>query len=330
MALNSLQASMTAPRIYSRIDEGNEPLVWSDLLRHGYPMEKDWSDYLSRLRQAPDAALEWSRSGIDYLRSSIGSLPFLASTVVDSSEENPARDETHYFLVPDPSQDGGLTLVERRRLPEGVGSVNSLPKLRVFHVHDEAALKILEERLTGKLVEASRGRDAFEINLAARLEAMGEEIDKQSNWVTGGLIVIGGVVAIANPLLGIGIAAKSLLPELGGKLAKLGFGAAAESMRNFSNTIREGRALKNAAEEVKKMKPELVVDPVLRFLDRTMALGEHADPEMDELKHLPQWWLDQDQRFTMGVVVEIWAQGAWDNWARGAKSRLDAYAGISD
>lgn len=280
---------------------------------------------MKRLREAPDAALEWGRSGIAFLSSSIGSLPFLAATAVDAAVENPPRDETHYFLVPDPSAAKGFTLVERRRLPEGVGVVNSLPKVRIFHVHDPAGLTVLEEQLVGKLTTPARPvNDGVEHDLADRLESMGEEIDKKSHWVTGGLIVIGGVVAVANPLLGIGIAAKALLPEIGGKLAKFGMGAAAESMRRLGSTLRESMARREATAEVKRMKPELAVDPVLSFLDRLVASGAACDPQFEELAHLPEWWRDRDQRMTLSVAVEVWKEGPRKEWISDVRRRLEA------
>ena len=288
-------------------------------------MQAVWSECVKRLREAPDAALEWGRSGIAFLNSSIGSLPFLAATAVDTALENPARDETHYFLVPDASTAKGFTLVERRRLPDGVGAVNSLPKVRIFHVHDPAALEVLEEQLVGKL--ATPVTDGVERDLAGRLEAMGEEIDKQSHWVTGGLIVIGGVVAIANPLLGIGIAAKALLPEIGGKLAKFGMGAAADSVRRLGSSLRESFARREATAEVKRMKPEIVVDPVLSFLDRIVASGPGCDPQIEELSHLPEWWRDRDQRMTFSVAVEVWKEGARKDWIADVRKRLEAVGG---
>lgn len=283
-------------------------------------MQEVWKACLARLREAPDAALEWSRSGLGFLRTSIGSLPLFASTAVDAEAGNPERDETHYFLVPDASKEGEFVLVEKRRLPEGVGAVNSLPKVRVFHVHDPAGVKVLEERLVGKLALA--GGAGFEEDLAARLETMGGEIDKQSNLVTGGLVVIGGVVAIANPLLGVAIAAKALVPEIGGKLAKFGLGAAADSVRRIGSSLREGSARKKAAAEVRRMKPELVIDPVLAFLDRVTAGKGSVDPVFAELQDLPEWWLDRDRRFAMAAVVEVWTDGPWAGWTRGVKSRL--------
>ena len=107
-------------------------------------MNETWERWLKRASELPDAALDWGREGVAFLRSSLGGLPFFAATSVDTSKANPERDETHYFLIPDPGSDEGFSLAERRRLPEGVGSVNSLPKVRVFHVHDPAAVGVLE------------------------------------------------------------------------------------------------------------------------------------------------------------------------------------------
>jgi hypothetical protein len=286
-------------------------------------MQEIWSQCLARLKTAPDAALEWGKSGVAFLRSSIGNLPFLAATSVDSAAGNPQRDESHYFLVPDPAEPAGFTLAERRRLPEGTGPVNSMPKLRVFHVHDPAALAILEERLAGK-ISAGRPREkGMEEDVASRLEAMGEEIDRQSHWVTGGLIVVGGAVAIANPLLGIGIAANALFPKIGGTFAKFGFGAAADAIKKAGASWRESGARRDAAGEVKRMKAELCVDPVLAFLNRIVAGGAQSDPHFVELDALPEWWRDRDQRMTLDVASGIWLTGRWKRWAEDVRRRLE-------
>lgn len=285
-------------------------------------MQELWSQCLKRLKEAPDAALEWGRSGVAFLKSSVGSLPFLAGTSADTTAGNPERDETHYFLVPDPSEAGGFTLAERRRLPEGAGAVNSFPKMRIFHVHDPAAVLVLEERLAGKISAEKLRPAGLEGDLAVRLETLGEEIDRQSHWVTGGLILVGGVVCVANPVLGIGIAAHALLPEIGAKLAKFGFGAAADTVKRVSNSWRLSSAKKEADSEVKRMKPELVVDPVLVFLNRMMADGLKEDPTFAELECLPEWWLDREQRMTMEVASQVWREGPWKAWAEDVKGRL--------
>jgi len=284
-------------------------------------LSRTWIDCLKAISAAPNVAQAWAMSGVSYLQSTIGSLRLFSATRVDAAVGNPAQDETHYFLIP--MSAGGFALAERRRLPEGVGTVNSLPKVRIFHVHDPAGVVVLEEQLLGKLAKERVQEPGLDADLAKRLETIGEEIDRQSFWVTGGLVVVGSAVAIANPLLGIGIAAKALLPELGSKLTKLGLGAAADSVRRMGNSWRERSARKAAASEIRRLKPQVVVDPVLAFIDEQVALGAKADPTMRELERLPEWWRQRDQRLTMTVASEVLSESRqWPAWIASVRQRL--------
>lgn len=289
---------------------------------HNSGMDESWADRLAKWRDTPGAMVEQGKKGIDFLRSRIGSLPFFAATSVDVAEGNPERDEMHYFLIPDPGAEGGYDLAERRRLPEGVGTVNSLPKVRVFHFHDKAGVAVLEEKLLGRLAAKRSAENRQDSDLAERMEILGEEIDRKSHWLTGGLIVVGGVVAVANPLLGVGIAVQALVPELGGKLTKFGLGAAAEKLRRFGANRREEAARRKAAADVRAMEPEMIKDVVLCFLDEMASLGPKADPVMAELARLPEWWLDRDQRFTMRVVSEVLHHSEWEEWLTSVSERM--------
>lgn len=284
-------------------------------------LSRTWMDCVKAISAAPDAARTWATSGLSFLQSTVGSLRLFSSTRVDTAAGNPRQDETHYFLIPTP--DGGHVLAERRRLPEGVGTVNSLPKVRIFHVHDPAGVAVLEGLLSSRIARERLQAPGFDADLAKRLEAIGEEIDRQSFWVTGGLVLVGGAVAIANPLLGIGIAAKALLPELGSKLTKLGLGAAADSVRRLGTSWRERSARKEAAGEIRRLKPQVVVDPVLAFIDEQVALGAKADPTLCELERLPEWWRDRDQRLTMDVAgTVLTGTGAWPQWLASVRQRI--------
>ncbi len=287
-------------------------------------LNRTWMECLKVITAAPNAAQAWTRSGITLLQSSVGALRLFSSTRVDAAVGNPLQDETHYFLIPGAD---GYVLAERRRLPPEVGTVNSLPKVRIFHVHDAAGVAVLEEQLLGKLMAAAPREAGWDGDLASRLEIIGEEIDRQSFVVTGGLVMLGGVVAIANPLLGIGIAAKALLPGLGSKLAKFGLGAAADSMRRVGSSWRERTARNQAKDEIRRLKPQVVIDPVLAFIDRQVALGAAADPQMSELEHLPEWWRDRDHCLTMTVVGEVLKEAdRWPAWSASVRKRLAALA----
>lgn len=283
-------------------------------------LSRTWVECLKAISAAPDVAQAWAKSGVSYLQSTVGSLRLFSSTRIDAAAGNPAQDETHYFLIPSPD---GYVLAERRRLPDGVGTVNSLPKVRIFHVHDPAGVAVLEERLLGKLLANKPIAAGWEGDLAKRLEIIGEEIDQQSSLVTGGLVVLGGVVAIANPLLGIGIAAKALLPGLSSKLTKLGLGAAADSMRSIGSSWRERSTRNEVKSEIRRLKPQVIVDPVLTFVDGLVALGAKADPQMSELDRLPEWWRQRDQRLTMAVLSDVLkATDPWPRWLQSVRERL--------
>ncbi len=283
-------------------------------------LNRAWIETIKAISAAPNAAQAWAKSGLSYLQSTVGSLRLFSSTRIDSAVGNPAQDETHYILIPTPD---GYVLAERRRLPEGVGTVNSLPKVRIFHVHDPAGVVVLEEQLLGKLAKERVQEPGLDADLAKRLETIGEEIDRQSFWVTGGLVVVGSAVAIANPLLGIGIAAKALLPELGSKLTKFGLGAAADSVRRMGNSWRERSARNAAASDIRRLRPQVMVDPVLAFIDEQVALGAKADPTMRELERLPEWWRQRDQRLTMTVASEVLSESRqWPAWIASVRQRL--------
>ena len=282
-------------------------------------LSRTWIESLKAISAAPNAAQAWAKSGMSYLQSTIGSLRLFSSTRVDAAVDNPAQDETHYFLIPQPT--GGFVLAERRRLPEGVGMVNSLPKVRIFHVHDPAGVAVLEEQLLGRLAKKHLSQPGTEVDLAKRLEVIGQQIDEQSSIVTGGLVMLGGAVAIPNPLVGLGIVTQALLPGLSGKLTQAGLGFAADSVRRMGASWRERSARKEAQSEIRRLKPQVVIDPVLAFLDEQVALGAKADPIMRELERLPEWWRQRDQRMTMSVVSEV-LDTAWPTWMRSVQERL--------
>ncbi len=283
-------------------------------------LSRTWVDCLQAISSAPDVAQAWAKSSVRYVQSTIGSLRLFSSTDADTSRGNPDQDETHYFLIPSPT---GYVLAERRRLPPGMGTVNSLPKVRIFHVHDLAGVAILEAELLGSLAKEKLQKPGFENDIATRLETIGEEIDRQSFWVTGGLIMVGGAVAIANPLLGIGIAAKALLPEIGSKLTKFGLGAAADSVRRMGKSWRERSARKEAHSEVKRLAPQINIDSVLVFFDTLVALGHNADPALQEVERLPHWWRSRDQRLTMSVVCSVLeSTNPWPLWLETVRNQL--------
>jgi hypothetical protein len=215
-----------------------------------------------------------------FLRSSIGSLPLIAGTrVLEISSDVPA-DETHYFLIPLRTAPDGYAVSIQHALPPGFGLANELPKVRIFHLPSAAARERLEQILATVLGKKYREENAADSHsdMADRIERIATEIDKQSERVTGGLLVIGGVIAIANPLLGVGIAAKALFPSVGSKVTNEALRFVGEKLRISAKRSADEQAVEKATGEVKKLKPVVHTNPLLSTLEAALC---NDDPDHD-------------------------------------------------
>jgi len=229
-----------------------------------------------------------SRGGRDFLESTLGRIPLFAGTRVYEMTASCEADETHYFLVPYRLSGDGYAFHIQRALPVGTGLVNSLPKRRVFHLPDPSGRDRLESLLQSALSSEALAGMPEGSDLADRLEGMAEAIDTQSSRVTGGLLIVGGMVAVANPLLGVGIAAKALLPAAASVATKGAVGYVSDKLRSREKQNRLEDAAEEAADEIRKLKPEIFENPLLRLLEQTVSTADPAhDPSLEELKILP-------------------------------------------
>ena len=219
--------------------------------------------------------------GLAFLKASFGAIPVFASTRPYIATDDFHADETHYFLIPFRLADDHYAIGTTRVLPEGIGPDNDLPKRRVFHLPNLAARDTIEELLerqiaSGRLASEAGASDGDD--LAARLDRIAVEIDRKSNLVTGGLLVIGGAVALANPLVGAGIAAKALFPSVGAILSREGLRHLGQRLRRGRENRRIREAEKSAEQEVERLSPLLHENPLLRLLEEALAT---TDPEHD-------------------------------------------------
>jgi hypothetical protein len=191
------------------------------------------------------------------------------------------RDETHYLLVPRLGG-GGFSVFRKRVLPEGVGAENGSVKARIFHVPDASARGVLESELARVLAEELPATAGVVGDLADMLDRAADEIDRETSRVSGGLLIIGGVVALVNPLVGVGIAAKSLLPSLGAKATKMGADFVGGKLRDWGRVRGDAKRLADASREVRRLKPEVFENPLLRTLGVVVAYPEgDEEPFLD-------------------------------------------------
>jgi len=260
------------------------------------PLKKSAEDALQKLGAITD-------SGLSFFKGTFGKLPFL--TARDAAEDKDIEhDETHYFLIPFPLSDCGYSLFTKRVLPEGVSPTNDLPKAKIFHIPSESTQETLIELLTAQISEKERAKLDDASPTADRLEAVSKEIDRSGNIVTGGLIVVGGIVAIANPLLGVGIAAKALIPSLGGKLTTHGLDHVAGWFKKRNSSANDETAEKVAQAEVKQLqstKPEINISEPLALLDTALHTTEiNHDPNTEAI----DFWNTPAQALQMRLAAE--------------------------
>ena len=207
-------------------------------------------------------------------------VPLISSFKVFVQKEDAGRDETHYFLVPFQLSDEGFAFYSARRLPEGYAATNDLDKVRVFHVAAKGGEQVLEHKVFADLTEVHV--DSGESTLAQRLNALGDELDKHAEKITGGMLVIGTTVALINPALGAAIALKALIPGVAGKLSKHGFRYGGDKLEEMQASKGQKAAEKKARKELKRAEVEVVINPLLATLERALKTNEaEFDPLLE-------------------------------------------------
>jgi hypothetical protein len=208
----------------------------------------------------------------------VNGLPVFVSSQ-KSSKYKTDYDEKHYFVIPFVQSEAGYSLHSMRCLPDHVPEINNLPKRRIFHFpneHYEASLK-------HHMLEAARENAiATGMENVSSLEQLANSIDELDRKLTYGMLLVGGLAAIFNPLIGAGIAVKALLPGVGGLLSKYGLRPAGEKLTRS----QVEKAAKLAEEQVSKAFAESntikVENPILQELELALRTTEQEhDPLLD-------------------------------------------------
>ena len=115
------------------------------------------------------------------------------------------------------------------------------------------------------------------------------EIDRHERTVTGGILLIGGAVAVANPLLGVGIAAKAIFPSIGALLSREGLKLASDKVKTWTRRREVAAEERQREAEVEAIRKEFeatpvtsLVNPFLRDLERALLTeASEFDPRLD-------------------------------------------------
>ena len=221
---------------------------------------------------------------VAFLRSTWNSIPLFAGTRAHLGLEGVEEDQTHYFLIPFRVSESGYALGTARVLPEGYGPDNDLPKRKIFHIPGEGGEAALRNLLRDKIAAEKLAEADMTSETADWLEKISAEIDAKSSMVTGGILLIGGVVAIANPVAGVAIAGKALLPSIGMMFSREGFKGLANKFRSRQADKAERDAEKEASKEVKSIRPEVKDNGLLALLEKALKAPEGSiDPAVESM-----------------------------------------------
>lgn len=227
--------------------------------------------------QLVETATESFGSGLGYAQKTVANLKLFGSNEVVESD----FDAKHYFLIPFKPAEHGYSLYSMRCLPDGVPPINDLPKRRIFHLPNEHAAKMVQILLCDEAAKAA-GSTSTASPTAARLTDLADSIDQLDQKAFQGALLIGGLVALANPVAGGILAAKAMVPSIGFVLAKYGLKQASDALDERSLRSRIQVAEKEVLAEFHGKTTSQIVDPLLAQLDKALSTDESQyDPLLD-------------------------------------------------
>lgn len=238
--------------------------------------------YIDQAKASVQAAktnlTEKLESSISMVREKVNGLPIIMSLEKDSKSVS-SYDEKHYFVIPYKISDTGFALHTMRSLPGNTSEINNLPKRRVFHFANEQAQFELEYHL--KEVTREHALTAQGEKVSA-LEDLANTIDALDKKLTYGMLLVGGIAAIFNPLVGVGIAAKAVMPSVSGLLTKYGLRPVGEKMTKAQLANEVKAAEKHIDQQFKEGDTLKVINPILQELNLALnTTAQEHDPLVD-------------------------------------------------
>lgn len=234
-------------------------------------MQNFFKKGMDAVRSVTDKATEELTSGYSIVKEKVNGLPIFVSAETSEKYDDTQYDEKHYFVIPFELSEYKFALHTMRCLPNGVPEINNLAKRRVFHFPNEHSEEMLKGYMCQSAEEMVRKNNK---NTPNSLESLANQIDSLDKKLTYGMLLVGGLAAIVNPLLGAGIAAKALLPSVGGLLNKYGLRPTGEKLSKYrlDSSIKE--AEEHIAKEFEGANTLQVINPILQELELALRTTE--------------------------------------------------------
>jgi hypothetical protein len=260
-------------------------------------MKKLFSEGLKSATSLADKAIDEVAEKFSLVKEVVNGIPFFVSAENTDIYGEQQYDERHYFVVPFMLNEHNIALHSMRCLPKGVPEINSLPKRRIFHFpneHSEALVKkVLIDGAKGIVEQSYNPNEHTLINLA-------NDIDMLDKKLTYGMLFVGGMAALVNPVVGVGIAAKALTPGVAGLLNKYGLRPAGEKLSRSQLEKKVKEAEDNVLKDFESASTMQVVNPILQELE--LALNT------TEIEHNPLLDFDMSKGAINELDSERWRE----------------------
>jgi len=242
-------------------------------------MKEFFKKGIDSARSVVETTTEEIESGYSTLKEMVNGLPIFASIEKSKKHEGLQFDEKHYFVIPYALSDYGFALHTMRCLPDSVPDINNLPKRRVFHFPNEHSENMLKKYMLESAQELILESSKSNPN---SLESLANDIDSLDKKLTYGMLVVGGIAAIANPIAGAAIAAKALLPGFSGVINKYGIRSTGQKLKEYQlgKSLKESEAYID--KEFKDSNTLQIINPILQELELLLRTNESQhDPLID-------------------------------------------------
>ncbi len=231
---------------------------------------------LETFQSGADKVLDEVTSGYSLVKDKVNGLPIFVSLETSKQEQKIQYDEKHYFVIPYHLSEYQFALHTMRCLPDGVPDINQLPKRRVFHFANEHGEYMLKHYMQQSAMDIVHQQNQDKPN---NLESLANHIDALDKKLTMGMLLVGGLTALVNPIAGIGIAAKALTPGVGSLVNQFALKPGAKKLQQhqLDKSLKEAQSsIENQFEEASTLK---VINPILQELELALATNEEQhDP----------------------------------------------------
>lgn len=230
------------------------------------------------LGAASDKVNQQLNSGLRTVKEKVAGLSIYISSE-RTNKYDVKYDEKHYFVIPFKLAEQGFVLHTMRCLPESIPEINDLPKRRIFHFPNLYYEATLREHMIQCAVAMSQEKMADKKHT---LEELADDIDALDAKLTYGMLLIGGLAAIVNPLVGAGIAAKALMPGAAGLFNKYGLRPLGQKLTKSQAEKEAKHAEAAIMKQFSESSTFKVVNPLLQELELALrTTQDQHDPLMD-------------------------------------------------